>query len=110
MEALLVCRVSGTPFWSPDPEACSFPFCLLGTDWLWTFRALSSGQVGQSIREAVPCGGSVSFCFGSDFQSLVSRLHSLLANVYITVVFKFYLRQCFELSFEVLRKEGRCCN
>lgn len=58
----------------------------------------------------MPCGGLVSFCSGSDFESLVERFHSLLANVYFTVVFKFHLRQCFELSFEVLRKEGRCCN
>lgn len=58
----------------------------------------------------MPCGGSVSFFSGSDFESLVERFHSLLANVYITVAFKFYLRQCFELSSEVLRKDGRCCN
>ena len=41
-------------------------------------------------------GGLVSFCSDSHFESLVERFGSL-ANIYIVVVFKFYLRQCFEI-------------
>lgn len=54
----------------------------------------SSRWVGQSVREAEPLeGGWPSFAFGTS----VERLHGVVENIYIFVIFKFPIRQCFEI-------------
>lgn len=50
------------------------------------------GEAGQSVTETGQRGGLVSFCLDSHFEVLVERFHHMLANVCISVVFKFYLR------------------